>query len=549
MCLMVVSCFGAYQAGQYSGTFTGLSHLTNANGSTLVDSSQLSNATNNLGSAAYTSSSAYDSTGAAVSAMQSATNFANNIGLNGTNNTAAAVENVVTNGTIVAGSLPNYSVGIAGTAMEAAGGGNIITNDMAVYPSIWLDGKPFYFENDTYGTVIIGTTFVTNAWTTGSRKNTFIGFAAGESVSNAQDNTAVGANALTANVSSYGNTAIGEAAMQYTTGQNNTAIGEVAFWRNVTGSFNTAIGLGALDSNIETNLNWVIGIGDNSGRGLQFGTNDIEISDYDPSSGANGPDETNTTRIGNLSTTDAFLAGTIHGNGSGLTNAAGNPFVDKTITNNLLSGAYTAAYTLPSNAVLTNGSSVVTTTGGTNAAFVAAVQAISPALTAASIKAAGGNTNIYVFTTGVRAGTNNGVVTVSNVVGKSFSGAGLYTTLDASTHVIYFDNTGASATSQTLVTMVSNFGPNDAITNASFGVDTGSGITSGTLVVQYYITNGVSASNGCWIPLVGDGSSTLLQTNSGTQGFSLNTVTNWCVAVYSSASQAGAVVSWFNNGN
>ena len=130
-------------------------------------------------------------------------------------------------------------------------------------------------------------------------------------------NIAVGYNALPNNSGSQ-NTAIGYQALwgqqqsQNTTGWFNTAVGNVALENNTTGSYNTALGYNALNGVISGSNN--IGIGYKAGENLSSGYSNIYIGNQ-----GNTVGEYNTIRIGTAQT-DTWLTGTIHGNGSGLSN-------------------------------------------------------------------------------------------------------------------------------------------------------------------------------------------------------------------------------------
>jgi hypothetical protein len=87
---------------------------------------------------------------------------------------------------------------------------------------------------------------------TSGTQNTFLGSNAGNlTTSGTGRNTAVGFQALLANADGYENTALGASALsRNTSGFNNTATGDHALRDNVTGTENTAIGHGALASNL-----------------------------------------------------------------------------------------------------------------------------------------------------------------------------------------------------------------------------------------------------------------------------------------------------------
>lgn len=128
-------------------------------------------------------------------------------------------------------------------------------------------------------------------------------------------NSAFGASALRGNTSGVDNTANGRDALNAnTTGNGNTASGTAALLNNTTGSNNTASGYFALAANTTGTNN--IAVGKNAGNLLTTGSNNIAIGH----TGVAG--ESNVIRIG-TSQTDTFLAGVIHGDGSGLTGISG----------------------------------------------------------------------------------------------------------------------------------------------------------------------------------------------------------------------------------
>jgi len=143
--------------------------------------------------------------------------------------------------------------------------------------------------------------------------NTALGFAALTLNTSGTLNTASGTSALYHNTTGSSNTATGNQALTLnTTGANNVANGYQALENNTNGSFNVAIGDGALLNNTTGSGN--IGIGEDGGFNLTVGDNNICIG-HKGVAGQSG-----IIRIGTSPThTATFLAGVIHGNGSGLT--------------------------------------------------------------------------------------------------------------------------------------------------------------------------------------------------------------------------------------
>lgn len=177
------------------------------------------------------------------------------------------------------------------------------------------------------------------------------------------DNTASGANSLARNTTGGGNAAHGSNALvNNTTGTGNTASGAFALGTNTTGTFNIAIGYAA-------------------GGSLTVGNNNIVI-------GNEGVAEDNgIIRIGTAQT-DTFLAGVIHGDGSGLTGVsmAASALTGPIVGSQLGEGAVTSSK-LDSNLALS---------GNFTAASVNAAGTIS----AASINAFGGITTGSLTTFG-----------------------------------------------------------------------------------------------------------------------------------------------------
>jgi hypothetical protein len=135
--------------------------------------------------------------------------------------------------------------------------------------------------------------------------------------STGDSNTAVGYSALTTNSTGSSQTAVGWNALANDTSAGglaaNTAAGADALENNTTGGDNVAFGLLALVNNSTGNSNTAIG----TGAGAQItGDNNIDIG----STVAGVAGESNTTRIGNSSTTDTYITGVFGAPGFG-----GNP--------------------------------------------------------------------------------------------------------------------------------------------------------------------------------------------------------------------------------
>jgi Chaperone of endosialidase len=138
-------------------------------------------------------------------------------------------------------------------------------------------------------------------YNTSGSSNTGIGSFALGSTTTGQVNTAVGSGALPSNTTGDANVALGVNAMDFNTnGASNTALGTLSLFSNSSGDYNTAVGANAL-SNATGSSN--IALGRLAGSGITSGSNNIDIGNNAPGN------ESNTTRIGNTSTTRAFLAG------------------------------------------------------------------------------------------------------------------------------------------------------------------------------------------------------------------------------------------------
>jgi len=161
--------------------------------------------------------------------------------------------------------------------------------------------------------------------------NTANGSAALAADTSGYNNTAQGASALQNNTSGYQNTAVGVTALYNNLwGNNNAAYGWAALYGNTSGSSNIAVGSAALSMNTAGSNNVAvgssalganttgfnnIGIGSGAGNALTTGSNNIDIGN------AGNNSDSGVIRIGTPGVqTQAFIAGAINGNGSGLTN-------------------------------------------------------------------------------------------------------------------------------------------------------------------------------------------------------------------------------------
>ena len=136
-------------------------------------------------------------------------------------------------------------------------------------------------------------------------------------------NTANGVNALYSNTNGYDNTANGANALNFnTSGYYNTADGLGALFNNTNGSYNTANGVSALNFNTSGNYN--IALGYQAGYNITTGSSNIDIGNQGVAT------DTNIIRIGS-GQTSTYIAGTIYGNGGGLTNLNASQLAGGTI--------------------------------------------------------------------------------------------------------------------------------------------------------------------------------------------------------------------------
>jgi hypothetical protein len=201
-------------------------------------------------------------------------------------------------------------------------------------------------------------------------------------------NVGVGALTLNGNTTGEGNVALGISSLQLNTaGSDNMAIGAAALYSNTTGNFNTAVGKGALNSNTQGNGNVAIGkdslllntlgtnnigIGGEAGNLLTTGSNNTLIgvgSDVLNNNNNNsiviGHEAvglgSNTTVIGNSSTTKTKLFGTLETTGDATINGVTVGRGSASVSSNVAVGSGALGGTLMSTGV------VSTVAIGTNA--------------------------------------------------------------------------------------------------------------------------------------------------------------------------------------
>jgi hypothetical protein len=218
-------------------------------------------------------------------------------------------------------------------------------------------------------------------------------------------NTATGQAALAGNTNGGYNTATGEAALlSNTSGSNNTANGQAALRDNTTGLGNTGDGQTALFSNTTGSYN--IGLGFQAGANITNGSYNIDIGN------AGAAADSNIIRIGTSGVqSNAFIAGQIAGDGSGLTNMNFSQLSNGTIS----------VAQLPA-AVITNGAANVTL-GGAFSGDGSGLGNLPPVTLASNVVAGINITN---------AGTTGETATNLNIV--SGNGRGLTNTFNGTTN-------------------------------------------------------------------------------------------------------------------
>ncbi len=246
--------------------------------------------------------------------------------------------------------------------------------------------------------------------------NTFTGTAAGNFTLTGLDNTATGAAALGANTTGERNAAFGTGALSLnTTGYRNTALGRLALSSNTTGFVNTAVGNGSLLSNVSGSANTAVGAGSliySSGSGnvaigqtagIMLTTGDSNI--YLANQGVDG--ESLTTRIGADGVqTNAYIAGVIHGDGSGLTGLTGSNLASGLTlagtTTGTFSGSLAGNATTATTAVSFTGPLAGDLAGTQAATVVASVGGVSATSVASGANLANAASNANTASTLVR---------------------------------------------------------------------------------------------------------------------------------------------------
>ena len=309
----------------------------------------------------------------------------------------------------------------AGSGVTSGAGANLILNpgEQAV-----TGGR---------GTVLIdGLTVGKGKGTTGGEyANTAFGFEALGSITTGYNNTAIGHQALKSNIGQAMQTAIGWNALKLNNGGSNTAVGDRALGSSVNGYGNTAVGFFAL-KNSEGQLNVAIGLYSAVNCGGNYNTTIGSYSGY--------------TGVGNLETgIGNILVGYSAGMGSG----------NSAATNSIVIG-YNGLGNGSNTTTIGNSSTTATYLYGT----IAAVPVASGAGNSLTIKAGSGVTSgaggSLILQAGLQATSGgDGSVTVQQVAGQT--GSLLFVKSSANDNLLTLFNNGditlqprASASSSTV---------------------------------------------------------------------------------------------------
>ena len=237
--------------------------------------------------------------------------------------------------TIIAGVISGNGAGLTNLNLTGPTANSALRNAANGYHAL---------ASNTTGTNNTANGYDALQYNTGGVDNTASGFEALWNNTSGSWNTASGSEALAKNRSGAGNTANGHRALYANTGgYNNTANGSGALLNNIIGADNTANGFFALYSNTSGNNN--IALGSQAGYNITTGSSNIDIGNMGLAT------DTNIIRIGS-GQTQAFIAGQIVGDGSGLTNLNAAQLSSGTIPLSQLPGT-----------VVTNNASGVTLSG------------------------------------------------------------------------------------------------------------------------------------------------------------------------------------------
>ena len=252
--------------------------------------------------------------------------------------------------------LASTTSGNQNTALGNLAGFNLATGNYNIYIGYGADTTVPSTNNE----IVIGANTTGHGDYTATIGNTdirgfYVGDGDGRLVEVNTDNTAVGYNALKDNSIGDNNTAVGTTALASVGACNqNTALGNLAGYNLTTGDDDIFIGYNAEPSIANADNEIVIGaytvgngdntatIGNSNMKGFYVGSGDGKLVEVDGSNheiviGANAISHgSRTTTIGNNLTTDAYIHGHFHTNGSintdGSINAVGHIHTDGNIT-------------------------------------------------------------------------------------------------------------------------------------------------------------------------------------------------------------------------
>ena len=250
-------------------------------------------------------------------------NAGNSISGNGSGLTSLNASQLTSIGNTNGPAAGNFYVGPAGNT-TTRGSDNTAMGDLA-------------FSNNATGSYNTAIGFASLSANTSGSGNLAAGYGALAGNTSGQDNTASGYGALVANTIGSFNVANGVSALvKNTAGSYNLASGLEALYSNTNGDENVAEGYGALYANLSGSENTAVGGGALSALGVNTGaggTNNIALG-YNAGGNFNAnesgnidigspgvPGDNNVIRLGTPGIqTNTFIAGTLYGDGGGLTN-------------------------------------------------------------------------------------------------------------------------------------------------------------------------------------------------------------------------------------
>lgn len=225
-----------------------------------------------------------------------------------------------TNSATAAGARTNLGVVIGTDVLAPNGSGAALTGIVMS----GVTGTKAQFNtacsNDDFGFLATANVFTVD--------QSINGLAVGKGAGSVSSNTALGVNALAACTTGTGNTAIGNGALDILTeGTGNTAVGSGALGNSSTSAAasNTAVGAGCLSGTTTGSEN--VGLGHSAGNLITTGTNNVVLG-YDADVEANSNTNSivigkssvgqgsNTTVLGNTSTTECHIYGAPSGGGN-----------------------------------------------------------------------------------------------------------------------------------------------------------------------------------------------------------------------------------------